>query len=99
MSTHSYETVKNVELNNMVDKHITRDWVCNIQFYNCLHFVEPIQLSPHYSNGNTHIQKLEHCSTTSDIDVYGFVVSVDKTKILNHNDVIIELNKLFFWIT
>ena len=30
MSAHSYETVQDIELNNMVDNHITRDWSYSI---------------------------------------------------------------------
>ena len=87
MTTHIYETVQEIELNNMVEKHTTHDWIYIIQFYNCLHFGEridtnwvAIKISPDYSKGNTHIQKLEHWSAASDTDVYSFVDNVDKTK-------------------
>ena len=63
MFVHNYKTVQDIRLNNMVDKHITCDWNCSIQFYNCLQFEErvdadrvAIQLSPDHSNGNTYIQ-------------------------------------------
>ena len=36
MSTHTYKTVQDINLDSMVDKHITYDWSYSIQFYNCL---------------------------------------------------------------
>ena len=88
VSAYSYKTVQDIELNNMVDKHITCDWIYCVHCYNCLQFGErvdtnrvTIQLSPDHSNGNTHIQQFENCSTNSDTDVYGFVDSVDNAKI------------------
>ena len=57
MSTHSYKTVHDKKLNNMVEKYITCDWIYSVQFYNCLQFGErvdadrvAIQLSPEDSN-------------------------------------------------
>ena len=99
ISVHSYKTVQNIELNSMVDKHITCDWSYSIQFYNFLQFGErvdtnrvTIQLLPDHSNSNTYIQQLENFSANLDIDVYGFVDSVDNTKNINHNEEIIDIN-------
>ena len=67
MSAYSYKTVQYIRVNNMVDKHISRDWSYSVKFYNCLQFGEridadrvAIQLSPDYSNGNTHIQRFKN---------------------------------------
>ena len=75
MSVHSYKTVQDIRLNNMVDKHITCDWNYSVQFYNCLQFGEradadrvAIQLSPYHSNGNTHVQQFESCSSNPDTE-------------------------------
>ena len=88
MSAHSYKTVQDIELNSMVDKHITCHWSDIIQFYNSFKFGErvdanriAIELSPDHSNDNIHIQQLENCSANSDTDVYGFVDSVGNTNI------------------
>ena len=103
MSAHSYKTVQDIRLNNMVDKHITCDWNYSVQFYNCLQFGEradadrvAIQLSPYHSNGNTHVQQFESCSSNPDIDVYGFVDSVDNTKNIKHSEKNIEMKDYFF---
>ena len=89
MSKHSYKTVQDIELNNMVNKYITCEWSYSINFYNCLQFGErvdanrvAIQLSPDHKKGNTHIQQFENCSTNPHTDIYGFVDCVDNTKIL-----------------
>ena len=67
MSAYSYKTVQDIELNSMVDKHITRHWSDIIQFYNSFKVGErvdanriAIQLSPDHSNDNIHIQQLEN---------------------------------------
>ena len=103
MSTHSYKTVHDKKLNNMVEKYITCDWIYSVQFYNCLQFGErvdadrvAIQLSPDHSNGNTHIQQFENFSSNPDIDVYGFVDSVDSTRNINHSEDIIEMKNYSF---
>ena len=36
MSKHSYKTVKDTELNNMVNKYISCDWSYSVQFFNYL---------------------------------------------------------------
>ena len=103
MFAHNYKTVQDIRLNNMVDKHITCDWNYYVQFYNCLQFGERVdadrvalQLSPDHNNGNTHIQQFENCSSNPDIDVSGFVDSVDNTKGINHSKYIIELKNYYF---
>ena len=80
MSKHSYKTVQDIELNNMVKKYLTCEWSYSINFYNCLQFGErvdanrvDIQLSPDRNNGDTHIQQFENWSANSDTDIYGFV--------------------------
>ena len=103
MSVHSYKTVHDLRLNNMVEKYITCDWIYSIQFYSCLQFGEridanrvAIQLSPDHSNGNTHIQQFKNYSSNPDTDVYGFVDSVDSTRNINHSEDIIEMKNYYF---
>ena len=87
----------------MVNKYITCDWSCSVQFYNCLQFGErvdanrvAIQLFLDHNNGNTHIQQFENCSENSNTDIYGFVDCVNNTKNINHSEDIIEMNKYSF---
>ena len=59
ITAHSYRTVQDIRLNNIVDKHITCDWSYSVQFCVDVDRVA-IKLSPDHSNGNTYIQQFEN---------------------------------------
>lgn len=75
---------------NTLDTHVLCEWEC----LDADQMV--IQLSLDYSNGNTHMHKLEYNASILQAKVYGFKDSLDNIRHMDHSTDIIRLNNNSF---
>ena len=85
----------------MIESHVAPGQCYNIHKYKCLQYGElvdarrvAIQLSPGGNDGNIHTHKIQYTSPSTNIDVYGFIDSLEETSMLDisTDSILLDMN-------